>query len=135
MKLCFLINPNSGKKKSTQIFKSIRPILNKKKIDFDYFETNYKNHAKDLIYKIKLDQYDGLIIIGGDGTFHEAVNGLMIRHDNLKIPIGIIPGGSGNSFLFGRYKKKERRKEKKKSRKKAPKNNEKKNKTRNFTIR
>ena len=100
MKLCFLINPNSGKKKSTQIFKSIRPLLNKKQIEFDYFETNYKNHAKDLIYKIKLDQYDGLIIIGGDGTFHEAVNGLMIRHDNLKIPIGIIPGGSGNSFLY-----------------------------------
>jgi len=100
MRLYFLINPNSGKKKSLKIFKSIQPLLNKKSIDYDFFETQYKGHAIDLIQKNNLKQYDGIIIIGGDGTFHEAVNGLMLRKDNINIPIGIIPGGSGNSFLY-----------------------------------
>ena len=100
MRLYFLINPNSGKKKSLKIFKSIQPLLNKKSIDYDFFETQYKGHAIDLIQKNNLKQYDGIIIIGGDGTFHEVVNGLMLRKDNINIPIGIIPGGSGNSFLY-----------------------------------
>ena len=100
MKLCFLINPKSGKKKSLNIFKSIKPLLTEKKISFDSFETKYKGHAVDFIKGIDLKPYYGIIIIGGDGTFHEVVNGFMLRKDNIIIPIGIIPGGSGNSFLY-----------------------------------
>ena len=50
-----------------------------------------------------MEKYNALIIVGGDGTFHEVVSGLMIREDQKKIPIGIIPGGSGNSFLYNLY--------------------------------
>ena len=39
-------------------------------------------------------------MIGGDGTFHEIVNGMFNRMDKKKIPIGIIPGGTGNSFML-----------------------------------
>ena len=100
MKLCFLINPNSGKKKSLNIFKTIKPLLTEKKISFDSFETKHKGHAVNFIKGIDLKPYYGIIIIGGDGTFHEVVNGFMLRKDNIKIPIGIVPGGSGNSFLY-----------------------------------
>jgi len=43
--------------------------------------------------------------IGGDGTIHEAINGLMKRSDNekVKIPLGIIPAGTGNSFCLELY--------------------------------
>ena len=100
MNICFIVNPNSGKKKSLKIFNTIRPLLNQKKIDFDYFETEYSGHASNIIQNINLKKYHGIIIIGGDGTFHEVVNGLMLKKNKLKIPIGIIPGGSGNSFLY-----------------------------------
>ena len=36
--------------------------------------------------------------MGGDGTLHEIINGLLNRSDGNTIPIGIIPTGSGNSF-------------------------------------
>ena len=42
------------------------------------------------------------IIIGGDGTFNEAVNGFMKRkiQGGLKnINVGFLPGGTGNSFM------------------------------------
>ena len=35
---------------------------------------------------------NNIIMIGGDGTFHEIVTGIMTREDQKKIHIGIIPG-------------------------------------------
>ena len=100
MKLCFLVNPYSGKNQSLKIFQSIKPLLNQKNIDFDFYKTEYKEHAIEIVKKIELNIYNALIIIGGDGTFHEVVTGLMKRKDSQRLPIGIIPGGSGNSFLY-----------------------------------
>ena len=100
MKLYFLINPISGKQKSKKIFQSINHTLKLKNINFDYSETEYSGHAIKIAKELDLNSYDGIIIIGGDGTFHEVISGLMSRTDNKKIPIGIVPGGSGNSFLY-----------------------------------
>ena len=58
------------------------------------------NRALKIVGKLNFIKYDGIIMIGGDGTFHEIVTGIMMRQDQKKIPIGIIPGGSGNSFLY-----------------------------------
>jgi len=100
MKLYFLINPNSGKKKSLKIFQSIEPLLKQKKLNYDILKTEYKGHAINIAKELELENYNGMIVIGGDGTFHEVINGFMNRIDNKKIPIGIVPGGSGNSFLY-----------------------------------
>lgn len=37
-----------------------------------------------------------LVAAGGDGSYHEVVNGMLARTDKKKIPIGLIPNGSGN---------------------------------------
>ena len=100
MKLLLIANPKSGKKKSIKISHLTRNQLNEKNIDFDFYETKYIAHASEIVKNINLKKYVGIIIIGGDGTFHEIVNGLMYREDNYKVPVGLIPGGSGNSFLY-----------------------------------
>ena len=46
-----------------------------------------------------MDGYDGFCCIGGDGTLIEVINGLLSRKDRLKFPIGLITGGTGNSFM------------------------------------
>lgn len=33
---------------------------------------------------------------GGDGSYHEVVNGMLARPDKLKLPIAMLPNGSGN---------------------------------------
>ena len=100
MKVCLIINPNSGKKKGLKIFESIKPVLDKNEINYELIQTKRIGHAISISNKLKIEDYDGLIMIGGDGTFHEIVSGLMNRKDQKKIPIGVIPGGSGNSFLY-----------------------------------
>ena len=104
MKVCLIINPNSGKKKGLKIFELIKPVLDKNKINYELIKTKRSGHAISISNKLKIEDYDGLIMIGGDGTFHEIVSGLMSRKDQKKIPIGVIPGGSGNSFLYNLYK-------------------------------
>ncbi len=100
MKFLIIVNPKSGRKQSIKISHLTKDRLLKKNIKFNFQETKYIGHASQIIQNVNLKEYTALIIIGGDGTFHEIVNGLMFRQDNYKIPIGLIPAGSGNSFLY-----------------------------------
>ena len=61
--------------------------------------TAHCGHARELATNLDLSGYDGFLTIGGDGTFHEVVNGMLQRPDGKNVPIGVIPGGSGNSVL------------------------------------
>ena len=40
--------------------------------------------------------YSAIVAVGGDGTLHEVVNGMLHRKDQRKIPVAFIPNGSGN---------------------------------------
>jgi diacylglycerol kinase family enzyme len=41
------------------------------------------------------------VACGGDGTVHEVVNGMLAREDRLRVPVGIIPNGTGNGVSCG----------------------------------
>ena len=49
--------------------------------------------------EIDLKEFSALIAVGGDGTYHEVVNGMLHRADKVRIPVGFIPNGSGNDTL------------------------------------
>ena len=57
-------------------------------------------HAWELAEKeIDPSSYSALIAVGGDGTLHEVINGMMMRKDGQKLPIALIPNGSGNDLV------------------------------------
>ncbi len=66
--------------------------------DITVKETAYKAHAFELAQQLPFETYVGIIVVGGDGTLHEVLNGMLTRQDNQKLPLGLIPGGSGNSL-------------------------------------
>jgi len=99
LKFIVIINPHGGKKQGTNLLKKVKPIFDARGAELFIVETAFAGHAKELSNQIELDHYDGFIAIGGDGTLHEVVNGMLTRNDHQKIPLGIIPGGSGNSFM------------------------------------
>ena len=47
----------------------------------------------------RLQDFSAIFISGGDGTVNEVVNGMLMRKDGFKLPVGQIPGGSGNDIL------------------------------------
>ncbi|RMF10308.1 MAG: diacylglycerol kinase family lipid kinase [Candidatus Neomarinimicrobiota bacterium] len=96
-----IVNPVGGNGKGRDIYESVRGPLEAAGIELEARETEYGAHAVDLVRSMDLDGIDGVISVGGDGTLHEIINGLMTRPDGKRVPVGAIPGGSGNSFLYG----------------------------------
>ncbi len=99
MKSIITVNPHGGKKLGPRLLNRVKPLFEAKGIELFVVETTFAGHAKELANQLNITEYDGFIGIGGDGTLHEIINGMLSRHDGHKIPIGIIPGGSGNSYM------------------------------------
>ncbi|GEN45070.1 diacylglycerol/lipid kinase family protein [Alkalibacillus haloalkaliphilus] len=95
----FIVNTNSGSGRGFKRWVQIESILLERKIVYDVSFTKKPNHATQLVHDLAHDSpnVSAIIIVGGDGTVHEAINGLQ----NSNVPLGIIPAGSGNDFCRG----------------------------------
>lgn len=81
-RLLVVINPNSGNRKSPDIYhKMISPLFLAAGIVPDILVTNHANHALWLLEDVtfNVEQFDAVVGVGGDGIFHEIVNGLVTR--------------------------------------------------------
>ncbi|KAM9782979.1 sphingosine kinase 2 [Neosynchiropus ocellatus] len=101
-RLLLLVNPFSGRGQAMQWCQThILPMIREANISYNLIQTERQNHARELIREISLPDWDGIIIISGDGLLHEVINGLMERPDwerAIKTPVGILPCGSGNAL-------------------------------------
>ena len=93
------MNPHGGKRQGSKILNNIKPVFDAEGSELFIIETTFPGHAQELANQLDLTDYDGFIGIGGDGTLHEITNGMLSRHDGNKLPIGVIPAGSGNSYM------------------------------------
>jgi YegS/Rv2252/BmrU family lipid kinase len=93
------VNPHGGTKKGSKILSQVLPIFESENAEVTVIETEYAGHARDLAMDVDMTNYDGFCCIGGDGTMHEAINGLLKRKDKKRFPLGLITGGTGNSFM------------------------------------
>lgn len=101
MNFLIIINPNSGKRKSISVFKKyLKPSLEDNFFRYEIKTTTHSGHAKQIIESINLLNFNAILVLGGDGTMHEVINGLLKRKDKINLPIGNIPTGSGNSLLY-----------------------------------
>src|SRR5690606_28216745 len=60
--------------------------------------TVYPTHAVELARKAAEEGYDIVVALGGDGTVHEVINGLMQAETARRPLLGVVPFGSGNDF-------------------------------------
>ena len=98
-KFCIIVNPNSGKKRGIKHLNKVLYRLESENIVSDTIQTEFNGHAIKIVQNLDLSIYVGIICIGGDGSFHEVVNGMMRHPKSQQIPIGVIPGGTGDSFM------------------------------------
>ena len=99
-KYYLLVNPKGGHKRGLEIYEKVKHIFSSAGTNITVLHTEYAGHAFDFANTLDFVGYDGLCAIGGDGTMYELINGMLKRDDNRKIPIGLITGGTGNSFMY-----------------------------------
>lgn len=98
--LYFIVNETSRSGKTRQIWKDIQQSLIKADVSYEYMITQGRDHATKLASEISQRPEDNIciVVIGGDGTMNEVINGIA-NFD--KVRFGIIPTGSGNDFGGG----------------------------------
>ena len=89
-----IINPTSGGEKALDYKEKLE---NKAKEYFEYVETKITEKAKDataFAEEASKENYEAVIVFGGDGTVNEVISGIAEKDYIPKL--GIIPGGTGN---------------------------------------
>ncbi|MRH42807.1 YegS/Rv2252/BmrU family lipid kinase [Aquibacillus halophilus] len=97
----FIVNPIAGKGQGLKILNKLKKNILFKQIPSRCFITDYPGHAELLArqaVKMYPTQIKSLIVIGGDGTFYEVLNG---TSSHRSVPLSFIPAGSGNDFARG----------------------------------
>lgn len=94
----FIVNTKAGNGRAKRIFSRLKKTELYGKMETAYYYTAYEGHAEKMVRSFENKQdIDAIIVVGGDGTLHEVINGV----DHHEIPIAFIPGGSGNDFARG----------------------------------
>ena len=74
------INPVGGRKRAPQIYETfVAPLFELAGVTAAVTVTERANHALDKLQTMDLTGIDGFICVGGDGMFHEVLNGLLLR--------------------------------------------------------
>lgn len=96
----FIVNISSGSGKGKDVWRRVSNILKDRNIEYKAYKTRYKGHARQLATKISsMDASEvNLVVVGGDGTINEVINGIV---DFEKVVFSVIPTGSGNDFARG----------------------------------
>lgn len=68
-------------------------------LKLDVVATHYRGHAAELAARARAEGVDLVVVLGGDGTVNEALNGLLVDGPSDQVPaLGVVPGGSANVF-------------------------------------
>lgn len=94
-KMCFIVNPRSGKIKIKPNLLDVIQIFNQGGYSVNVATTLYRGHAIELAQNVD-DSTDIIVVSGGDGTLNEVITGLL--KSNKTLPVGYIPTGSTNDF-------------------------------------
>ena len=96
-KVKIILNPMADMGSAWTVANDLRPIITEYG-DADWSGTVYPTHATELARQAGEQGYDRVIAMGGDGTVHEVVNGLMQIPAESRPTLGVVPVGSGNDF-------------------------------------
>ena len=94
-----ILNPTANRGKIEQYRTLVRSRLAHEKAD--YVETSRQGEGQELAFHAAKDGRP-IIIVGGDGTLNEAVNGMLLA--GRRVPLGIVAAGSGNDFASNALK-------------------------------
>jgi len=96
-----IVNPSAGNTNFRKSWICIQSLLKTKEIFFSFVFTQYTKHELVLVDEAIKQGYRNFISVGGDGTLHHVVNGIMMQRytKTSNIKLGVIPLGTGNDWI------------------------------------
>lgn len=96
--LLVIYNPVAGRGRVLQYWSKVAKALHDAGVIFEAAATKEPSDAARLA-EGAIGHYSAVVGVGGDGTIHEIVNGLMrASQEKETIPLGVIPLGNGDDF-------------------------------------
>ncbi len=92
--LHIIVNPNAGNGKGRIVQQKTEEYLRRLGEECQFHFTEKPGDAKTLAKKLNPAEVKLLAVIGGDGTYNEVLNGMVIG----SYPLAVIPAGTGNDF-------------------------------------
>jgi diacylglycerol kinase (ATP) len=93
-----IVNPVAGHRRGAAVWRHAEPALRAAAPDLELQTTTMPGHAEALAAEWEQAHPHGLLlVVGGDGTVHEVVNGLL-RDGSTTTLLGLVPAGTGDDF-------------------------------------
>ncbi|MCZ2127801.1 MAG: diacylglycerol kinase family lipid kinase [Anaerolineales bacterium] len=99
-KVKLILNPMADMGRAWKTASLLRPIAQAFEGELSWSGTVYPTHAIELAKQAAEEGCDLVVALGGDGTTHEVVNGLMQIPAERRPMLGVVPIGSGNDFAY-----------------------------------
>ena len=95
------MNPRAGRGAVERGWPAVRTTLDDGGVDYDVTVTERPGHGTEAARKAVEDGCTFVVAVGGDGTVHEVVNGLMGEEgpQNPATVLGVVAAGSGCDFV------------------------------------
>ncbi len=96
-----IVNPHAGSKKCERDWPKIRKLLEDAEFEMHCVFSEYPYHAIQIAKeRIEKEGYNKIIVVGGDGTLNEVVNGVFKqkRYKTTDVAVGMITVGTGNDW-------------------------------------
>jgi YegS/Rv2252/BmrU family lipid kinase len=92
----FFINPTAGRGRAGKRLPRILELFRAQGVDLLVHESSAVRDLEEQVRRAVADGCERVLIAGGDGTVHEAVNGIMAGGGNAIL--SLVPSGTGNDF-------------------------------------
>ena len=96
-----ILNPSAGNGKATKQWQKIEIELKKVNLPYQVYRSKRPLHCTEIAKELIEQGAKRLIGVGGDGTNHEIINGIMLQKSvpTDQITYGFIPLGTGNDWV------------------------------------
>lgn len=98
-KLLLIVNPCSGRAKMRTELLRVVEILSADDYAVTVYPTRARGDATDYVSALSENEYERIVVCGGDGTLNEVITGLMKA--GLRLTLGYIPSGTLNEWSSG----------------------------------
>jgi diacylglycerol kinase (ATP) len=92
-----IFNAHADRGRAWDIASSLQSVISRHS-SVDWAPTEYPAHATELAEDAARRRFDIVAALGGDGTVHEVINGLMRVPASRRPRLAAVPIGSGNDF-------------------------------------